>query len=504
MSSWKNVNALPAVSANLGLVAFKHWLFAIGGASQLSNPSTFQGVLRASVDSNDGSIGPWLPAVASSSSAVLPDNKFGPAVKFLSPHTLVVAGGAPAVSGSLGPTGAQLSGGAEVMTSQVDQDGNLSPWVIQSMLPINVVDAALLFSQGWMFVVGGQQLQVSLPYSTQHAQVALPYDGGIVGGPFVQGETVTGGTSGATLVLNAGASAASGVLTGNVLVGVFVDDETLTGGTSGAVTTANISGPLVSTTFAAGDVVTGGTSGAKLTITAAAAGGAGTLVGVVMSGGPFVNGETLRASPSGSTAVVNSASGGSITTVANQNVYKARLGADRSIIGSWQVVGTLPAGVIGITSNNVVGWRNEFIYLFDQGTLWKARVNRDGDFMSVSLPASFGGNGSWSPMNGPATANATLQSHMMTLINQNELMIVGGNDGAGNSQFGVFSAHLDGDGNISGNWVETASLLTAVDSAGIVTASNNLVFVVGGSSSTVVQSAVQVARYGASGRIGGV
>lgn len=436
MSQWKQVSALPAASANLGAFVYKNFLFAIGGATELTAPATFQSVLRARLDSNDGSIGPWVSAAAPNTSVALPDNKFGPAVEFVSPHTVIVAGGAPVAGGSTGPTAAQLNGGSEVITSQVSVDGNLSPWVVQSSLPINVVSAALLFCQGWMFLVGGLQLQVSLPYNTG---AGLP--------------------------------------------------------------------------FLAGEVVTGGTSGATLKITAGAAGATGTLVGFVMTGGPFQNGEVLTGGTSGATAAVNSASGGSVTTVANTNVYKARLNSDRSVFGPWQIVGQLPSGVVGITANNACVWRNEFLYLFDAATLWKVRVNRDGDFMSANLPASFGGNG-WAPFNGPPTASiATLQQHMMAIINQNELMLAGGQDGASASSKQVFSIHLDGDGNPNGLWHETMPLLTAIDQGVLLSTGGgdqddlslgNLAFVIGGSSGGTASSQVEVARYGGSGFIGGV
>ena len=379
MSQWNSVSALPAASANLGVVAFKHWLFSVGGATELTVPATFSGVLRANVESDGGTIGPWVPAAAANTSVALPDNKFGPAVEFVAPRTIVVAGGAPVASGSLAPTGALLGGGAEVMTSQIDGDGNLSPWLVQCTLPINVVSAALLLCQGWLFLVGGQQLQVSLPYDT-----------------------------------------------------------------------------LAVSTFQAGEVVTGGTSGAKLVLNAAAAGASGTLTGFVLTGGPFQEDEVLTGGTSGATASVTGAQGGSVTYVTNQNIYKARMNGDRSIFGPWQIVGQLPASVIGLTANNVCVWRNEFLYLFDQATLWKVRVNRDGDFVSVNLPASFGGNG-WLPFGGPPTAFATLQQHMMAVINQNELLLAGGQDGSNASKFGVFSTHLDGDGN-PGLWVETMCL----------------------------------------------
>jgi hypothetical protein len=434
VSQWKTVSALPAVSANMGVVAYKHWLYAIGGASTQSNPSTFQGVLRANVESNDGTIGPWVSPVDANASGALPDNKFGPGVEFISPRTIVVAGGGPSAPGSTAPTGTLLNNASEVMTSQIDGGGLLSPWVIQCTLPVNVVNCAVLFCQQWLFLVGGLQLQVNLPYNTGS-------------GTFVAGETVTGGTSGATLVLNAGSTGATGTLTG-----------------------------------------------------------------FVMTGGPFTNGETMTGGTSGAHGVLNSAAQGTVTGVANNNIYKARWGSDRSIFGPWEIVGQLPSGHSGNTQNNACVWRNEFIYLFEAGSFYKARVNRDGVFMSVNNPASFG-NGYWTVFNGPPTANSSLTTHMMAIVNQNEVMIVGGNNGSGTSQYGVFSAHLDGDGSLSGPWHETMSLLTPTDSAGLITNGGgdqddlnvgNLIFVVGGSTSTTVQSLVQVARYGGSGLIGGV
>jgi hypothetical protein len=66
------------------------------------------------------------------------------------------------------------------------------------------------------------------------------YIGAVTNGPYVVGETITGGTSGATAVVRV---VGSGFLDVDTVVGTFQNAETLTGGTSGA--TAAESGTLI-------------------------------------------------------------------------------------------------------------------------------------------------------------------------------------------------------------------------------------------------------------------
>jgi hypothetical protein len=64
-------------------------------------------------------------------------------------------------------------------------------------------------------------------------------------GNFQKGETITGGTSGATAVVASIAAEASGFLQVNTVVGTFVTGETITGGTSSAtavLTTEKVAG----------------------------------------------------------------------------------------------------------------------------------------------------------------------------------------------------------------------------------------------------------------------
>lgn len=74
--------------------------------------------------------------------------------------------------------------------------------------------------------------------------------GAVTGGPFVAGETVTGGTSGATAVV---LRVDSGSLVVDLPTGTFVDTETITGGTSAATAAVSVPVSPVAPLVAIGD-----------------------------------------------------------------------------------------------------------------------------------------------------------------------------------------------------------------------------------------------------------
>lgn len=88
--------------------------------------------------------------------------------------------------------------------------------------------------------------QIGDLFSGTGFSVVLAYS--VLVGAFVIGETVTGGTSGATgVVAQNSSSGASGSLVLTGVVGIFVSGETITGGTSGATATVDlvVSGNLI-------------------------------------------------------------------------------------------------------------------------------------------------------------------------------------------------------------------------------------------------------------------
>jgi len=169
-------------------------------------------------------------------------------------------------------------------------------------------------------------------------------------GFFVFGETITGGSSGATATVTIGNSEATGDLSIAPTLGLFQVGETITGGTSGVTATVATTmynvytpsdtpvllegaartsvtglsyfptandvnpdlvvnyGTLVGL-FADFEVVTGGSSGATMIVNQR---NSGQLVGAITyfggSGGGFLLGETITGGTSGATAVVTQAS----------------------------------------------------------------------------------------------------------------------------------------------------------------------------------------------------
>lgn len=130
-------------------------------------------------------------------------------------------------------------------------------------------------------------------------------------GTFTVGETITGGTSGATAQLM-GDGTAEGLYVRNV-VGTFVADEQVTGGTSGATADLNtvlLHGAVTAGPFQVGETVTGGTSGATGTVTHLGLGGTGEeLVKVEWTSSPtqFSNGEVITGGTSGASATLSAA-----------------------------------------------------------------------------------------------------------------------------------------------------------------------------------------------------
>jgi hypothetical protein len=92
--------------------------------------------------------------------------------------------------------------------------------------------------------------------------------GTVSGGPYVAGETVTGGTSSATGVVQ---TVGSGYLVLHTISGTFQTSEVLTGGTSSATSTSSSAAVAISA-FIMGETITGATSSATGVITAVGTG----------------------------------------------------------------------------------------------------------------------------------------------------------------------------------------------------------------------------------------
>ena len=174
---------------------------------------------------------------------------------------------------------------------------------------------------------------------------------GAASGRFEERETVTGGTSGATGVIDRAHS--SSVQLGDV-TGAFQSGETITGSTSGTtrVLSTILSHGLVNNgPFEVGETVTGGTSGATGVVTRAREdwNGYGTYIALTsIATGPFVSGEVMTGGTSGATATTSTGElvglgGGATHTVR----FRYHLGAGPTGVGTPNSAGgicTLIAG----------------------------------------------------------------------------------------------------------------------------------------------------------------
>lgn len=134
----------------------------------------------------------------------------------------------------------------------------------------------------------------SLQYDTRSAGT-LNFDNLAVG-VFAVGETITGGTSGATAVVEANDDP---TLTLSAITGTFQNNEQITGGTSGA--TADVNGTVTFFDFEVGDTVTGGTSSATGVVTSVTS----TELELSNVSGTFQNNEVLTGSESGAEALAD-------------------------------------------------------------------------------------------------------------------------------------------------------------------------------------------------------
>jgi hypothetical protein len=182
-------------------------------------------------------------------------------------------------------------------------------------------------ARGWAAGVTGLVVNVGA-----HGDPTVLAYHNLVGGPWTVGETITGGTSGATATL-VGDGAAEGLYLRDV-TGTFLPDEQITGGSSGATADLNEvlpHGAVTSGPFQVGETVTGGTSGATGTITHLGLGGAGEqLVKVEWTSSPtqFSAGEVITGGTSGASATLSSAplgswGGGADKTIRARYFYDA-------------------------------------------------------------------------------------------------------------------------------------------------------------------------------------
>lgn len=133
----------------------------------------------------------------------------------------------------------------------------------------------------------------------------LKYDGGTA--LFAGGETVTGGTSGATAtVVSVAGIAASGTLTLSEVVGAFTDGEALAGSVAGAANADGVlSAPIYAGTLTV--EVTSGTFAAGETIEDDEGGEAVVDSATYVSGGPFQDNETLTDGDGGEATAASAA-----------------------------------------------------------------------------------------------------------------------------------------------------------------------------------------------------
>ncbi len=161
--------------------------------------------------------------------------------------------------------------------------------------------------------------------------------GPITGTAFVSGETITGGSSGATARVN---FVVDGLRTQiDTIVGTFVGGETLTGSIGGGTAVLNLQHGPVTGTYSVSETITGSISGATATLDAISTGDGNfqadqkyqNWLQVSSTTGTFQVGETLTGGTSGATSVLRGIANGSrcnLTSVSG-GTQPATLSGDR-------------------------------------------------------------------------------------------------------------------------------------------------------------------------------
>lgn len=110
------------------------------------------------------------------------------------------------------------------------EDIDWSPVYEEASTTLNLVERALGTARTYRFTTLADRVRVKVKGASAAAILYTIVYTGAVGGPFTVGETVTGGTSGATGVVVSDDGAGNLVI--STKVGTFVAAETITGGTS--------------------------------------------------------------------------------------------------------------------------------------------------------------------------------------------------------------------------------------------------------------------------------
>lgn len=145
---WQATEPLPAPRANVGGVAARGYLYAIGGDESESEARAT--VFYAPLDPVDGHVGPWtattpLPAARASHVAVTDSS------------TIYVIGGWTTLATS------------EVLYSRIGDDGQLGAWDSTEPLLSPRHRHSAVLANGQLFVLGGAEAPTSVEHAAQGA-----------------------------------------------------------------------------------------------------------------------------------------------------------------------------------------------------------------------------------------------------------------------------------------------------------------------------------------------
>lgn len=143
---WQPSEPLPAPRANLGGVAARGYLYAIGGDdADVSGHAT---VWYAALDPDDGHVGPWIATTS------LPTARTSLVAVTDSSHIYVIGGWASGAT-------------SEVLYSKIGDDGQLGAWDSNEPLLTPRHRHAGVLANGHVFVLGGAEAPTSVEHAAQ-------------------------------------------------------------------------------------------------------------------------------------------------------------------------------------------------------------------------------------------------------------------------------------------------------------------------------------------------
>ncbi len=467
---FKTMDPLPAGRHRAACAAWHNNLYVLGGASNSGSTAGPTTILKSRINAVDDGNTPWVECASE-----FPTAKIGAKAIVLDANrgggngVLMVIGGRGATVQA-----ADVNAAADIWIGKLDSDGNIPRWNhLVGVLPSNLTDVSVMRSDSHIFLVGGLDIKVIMSFKTQTTETRLKYKTQTVN--FTVGQVLTGGTSGATGTISADVDAgATGTLTLTGVVGTFQNNEAITDALGGA---AVANGTQYSWgDFVAGEVITGGTSAATATIVSVNdAGATGTLILKDVSG-TFVNNEDLTgnlvgfAKADGTTALYQTA---------QNKIWRAKLDSDGMSLGGFSQVGLLPAAISPI---NAVAMDRKRLVISDTTSVYTARIEPSGEI----LP--------WVT----STAPESKVDHAMVLMQNNDLVVLGGYNGA-NVKPSCWSTSIEPDGGLK-RWTLQSSMITEAMNCGVAVMGDRIFMIGGLDDASNVLTSVQVCRVNPDGQ----